>query len=346
MLLVNVNGSNSFEKRSKISVFIDFFRKSTFFLALTLAFGFANAQSVYPENVPQLFYNVSSTPEILELKWQGPGLSTGGHLQGIQPYYTKGKKYWIFSGSGSEYGYVAVAQAKSDWLAQHDYVLKFAPAYNHVGGIQVNGKWLVLGIEDVAQKTSSFIRMYDLEEAMAGNIAQGIKIPRQGKEKVGTAGATGIVNLQDGRFMIVVGSWDCETVDLYLSNGKDAEDPDFGFTKMHHWQARSADRSKWIETDWAAYQSLNLIQESSGKVYLIGFAKVKKKQVMDLFEVKWENGIHSSKMLRKVSRREMNCKKGASFRMGAGLFLNAEGKLEIYACSADLEKKLVVNVFR
>ncbi|MCB9231323.1 MAG: hypothetical protein H6581_06665 [Bacteroidia bacterium] len=320
--------------------------KKILFPLLILAAFQLQAQVPLLKNVQESFQNLPSKPKVLQMKWQGPELSTGGHAQGIQMYYKGKERYWIFSGSGNEYGYIAVAKAKDDWLAQHDYVLKFAPPFSHAGGIQVAGNWLVVGIEDANKKDASFVRLYDLENALSGNLEQGIKIARQGTEKESTAGENGLLQLKDGRFLIVTGSWDCKTVDLYLSEAGVPLNEDSKFTRIHHLNVDEADKSGWIDAEFPAYQNLNLVADQAGKVYAIGLGKQNGKNVMDLFELNWQAETPDQQILRKVAHREMKCAKGASFRMGGGVVVNSQGELEVFAVSESVDHKMVINQFR
>src|SRR5690606_23421918 len=62
-------------------------------------------------DVEQLFYALPATPQQRVFTNKIEFNNSGGHLQGVQPYFYKGQEYTYFSGSSSTYAYLAVADA-------------------------------------------------------------------------------------------------------------------------------------------------------------------------------------------------------------------------------------------
>lgn len=77
--------------------------------------------------------------------------------------------------------------------------------YRHAGGIQVSEPYLIVGIEDNIIKTTSKVGLYNYQNNSLAKAQPGITINREGEAKRFTAGATGLLAMEEG-FLAVVAS--------------------------------------------------------------------------------------------------------------------------------------------
>ena len=144
------------------------------------------------------------------------------------------------------------------------------------------------------------------------------------------AGAVGMAKV-GSRHLVCVGTWDCATIDIYLSNGKALDEPACEFAFHETWGVKNADRSNWSDRDFASYQNLNLVVDKSDRVFLIGFARTGGKDVTDVFEMRLGNAVPVEKRLEKLRRYAFQGQE-TSFRHGAGLTVVDSGTVTVLAC--------------
>jgi hypothetical protein len=206
-----------------------------------------------------------------------------------------------------------------------------ARPFKHAGGFQVCGDYLAVGIEDDNTKETS--RVWILKQAHLLETAAPkpvIEIERRGRYKRATAGAVGMAKVA-GRHLLCVGTWDCDTIDIYRSNGKGLDDPACQFTLHETWDAKAADRSNWSDDDFAAYQNINLVTDTGQCVFLIGFARTGGADVADVFELKFDPAVSIERRLAKLRRCAFQGQE-TSFRHGAGLVVTDAKTLSILSC--------------
>jgi hypothetical protein len=86
------------------------------------------------------------------------------------------------------------------------------------------------------------------------------------------------------------------------------------------------------------------LKDADMKLYLIGFGRnVQNENIADLFLVENKNLREFS--LKKLMSKKFNCKEGADFRSGAGIFLQPNGKLKVISCGSHINNSLILNVF-
>jgi hypothetical protein len=210
--------------------------------------------------------------------------------------------------------------------------------FKHAGGFQLADGYLAIGIEDNSAKDKSKVLIYQTEgdeiEAKPTWI-----IEREGEVMRSTAGCIGIVRMQD-QILVVVGDWDTKHLDFYQIPAKQGS----GSPKAPIASIATADlaRDAWINPDWHSYQNINLI-ERNGILYLVGLgANAQNQNVADLFEVSLGNGTYH---LKKVGSRIFPSDPKVSFRAGAGIHYDKNGKLQVISCSSHIIKQGVIQVW-
>jgi hypothetical protein len=195
----------------------------------------------------------------------------------------------------------------------------------------VGGHKLVVGVEDNQAKDKSDIVMITFDNA-GKEINKHVIAHRSGTFKRSTAGAVGFTQLPDGRYLVAVGDWDSRAIDFYRSRSGDGN----SFDSICTYHAPD-------QGHWCSYQSVNLLTDTAGKIFLIGFGLDGTQNRSNLFEVKLSTQGVS---LVPVSTVNFKCKGGAGFRYGAGLYVTKEHDLIVYSCSRGTNPNITVNVFK
>ncbi len=277
------------------------------------------------KNVPEAFEALSSEPEIILVKNNIKVPTDGGHLQGVQVIEKKGTEKLLISGSSLTQAYVLqfdLATRKADKL-----IPLMKEPYRHAGGIQVSEPYLAVGIEDNFIKTSSKVCLYNYLDTSLYNAQSNVTISRMGEAKLQTAGAIGLLAM-DNDYLMVVGNWDSRNWDFYRIDHEKSE------PKMLESIA--------VPDDWAGYQSINLIKDEKA-IYAIGFYKKESDGYADLILVS-ELGAFVP-IMKKVLAKTFNGKNGVDFGTATGLQVDMEGNLHIWATQSNALMKITINKF-
>lgn len=274
-------------------------------------------------NVPAAFAALSTEPQVLHLKKNHIKVPTGGHLQGIQAL---SDSEMIITASSASYSYYLSAS-----IQQFESIQKISDGpFRHAGGSQTFDHKLVVGIEDNHAKDKAEIVMITFDN-YGRQISQYLIAHREGSYKRSTAGATGFTRVSSGRYLAAVGDWDSRNIDFYLS--RQGSDTLFDSLCTYHVPGTQP---------WPSYQSINLLTDSAGKIYMIGFALDGVNNRADLFEVP----LHTNKVdLKLLSTRNFKCR-GTSFRYGSGICVNKARQLLIYSCSRNVTADTTANIFK
>lgn len=261
----------------------------------------------------------------------------GGHLQGVQLY----NETLIVSGSSKQFGYLGLFQKLGN-----DFrflgLKKLAPEpFNHAGGFQIAENWLAVGLEDPIGRRHSIVQLIDVSDFKKLQAPPVYTLRRKGEYKFSTAGAVALLKRED-HFLLAVGSWDCVTIDFYISNHLDPYASDFEFEKWTTWDSREAIRKNWTDKKFGSYQNLQL-REDSTAVYITGFCRASNQSNRaDVFRM--EANADPYTMMQKVASYTVQCKGGVTFRNGAG-FANFEDKPSIIAVGHKLFPEMQFQVF-
>ena len=286
------------------------------------------------------FSQQNSEPKIIEFINSGYSIHPGGHFQGIQRLDIAGKTYFVVSGSSEDEAYFVVVGEKSGkYEIIQKNVIGVNP-YRHAGGIQVTDNYLFVGIEDNQKQNISQVLIFDISQPEQPIGKPITIIQREGQRKRATAGAVAMTRMDDG-YLLVVGSWDSDTLDFYVSKDNTLNEFGFQFT----WDRGKANRDGWSDNIWGNYQNLNLMKDTNDSIFLIGyyFDEENKMDYADLYSLHPEKAV--PEILIKENSRQMNCRDGASFRYCGGCFIKDENTIISYACSADCSGYGVINEF-
>ena len=277
------------------------------------------------ENVPQAFDALSSEPEVLLINNKIKVPHRNGHFQGVQLINKNGTEKLLVSGSSRSKAYVL--QIDLTTLNSETLITLMKDPYRHAGGIQVSEPYLIVGIEDNIIKTTSKVGLYNYQNNSLAKAQPGITINREGEAKRFTAGATGLLAMEEG-FLAVVANWDSRNWDFYHvepENGKQE--------LLYSYEAPQ---------DWGSYQSINLIKDSSA-IYALGFYKKDMVGTADLILVSKLGSFDP--IMGKISSKTFNCKNGVDFNSAVGLQVDQKGKLHIWGTQADPAKEIAINKF-
>lgn len=314
-VLLNQKNNNRFY----FSIFIYLLLIINLFLYPFFSFG----QQI--KNVPEAFNALSPDPEIIHMKNNIKVPSAGGHLQGVQVIEKNGIEKLLVSGSSNTKAYVLqvdLTTRKTDKL-----ITLMKTPYKHAGGIQVSEQYLVVGIEDDIAKTSSKVCLYSYQDKNLNKARPNFTLHRDGKAKLQTAGATGILEL-DNEFLVVVGNWDCRNWDFYRINPNNGE-----HEKLSSFIAPN---------NWGSYQSINLIKDEAA-IYAIGFYKKELNNYSDLILVSRLGTFEP--IMEKIISKTFNCKNGVDFNNAVGLQVDKKGDLHFWSTQRDAQKEIIVNRF-
>lgn len=289
-----------------------------FLLAPVLVFG----QSINNKplsNVQAAFAKIDSNGKAIYISKGKHAIPKGGHLQGIQ--FCEAEGSIALTASSSTVAYMALVNADKK-VTEVDTFL--SSPYRHAGGCQVWGNKLAVGVEDNIARNKSQVMLVDYENIHHKAVAIA---KREGTYERSTAGATGITQLQNGKYLIAVADWDSRNIDFYEGNGEH-------FDSIGTYHAPNAGY-------WCAYQNINLLTDTAGNLFMTGLGKQGNNNRADLFSIQFNN---TQPQLSLLSTRNFNCKGGASFRYAAGIFTAMDG-IGIITSQRNLHKRTCVNLF-
>lgn len=294
------------------------------------------------ESIPGLFMKIDTEPQIVRCINELEVNNQGGHLQGVQLFVKDDVEYAILSGSSGTYAYYSVARMADFNQVLSVNILMHKP-FKHAGGIQIYQDLLVVGIEDNDAKDKSKVCIYEIENPEAPPVKPLSLVERKGEPFRSSAGCTGINRIGD-RYLIIVGDWDTKHLDFYLCDEQKLEQETNIFDKVYTIDTEKIDRSAWSDKAWHAYQNINLLIGADMKLYLIGFGRnVQNENIADLFLIEHRDLREFS--LQKLISKTFNCKEGADFRSGAGIFHQPGEKMKVISCGSHIRDSVVLNIF-
>lgn len=261
----------------------------------------------------------------------------GGHLQGIQLH----NETLIVSASSKEFGYLGLFQKLGADFRFLGLKKLATDPLNHAGGFQIAGNWLAVGVEDPVGRRNSIIQLIDVSSFETLQAVPAYTLRRKGEYQYSTAGAVALL-IREDHFLLAVGTWDCRTIDFYVSNSLNPYSEDFHFEKWTTWDSREAIRRKWKDKKYGSYQSLQLSQDSTG-VYLTGFCKASNStNRADVFQLNTDADPYT--LMQKTASYTVQCSGNVTFRNGAG-FAVYDGKPSIIAVGHDLSPEMQFQLF-
>ncbi|CAE8695178.1 unnamed protein product, partial [Polarella glacialis] len=181
--------------------------------------------------------------------------------------------------------------------------------YDHCGGLSTQGPYLVVGCEAGCKPIMrvmgkchevSRVHFYDVSNPLLPKKLPYV-IPREGA----TAGASGLLQEADGRYLLIVGRTDSAILDFYRSNSTSLlSDP--GFKPLGTWYKASLTAAEGQKPFFGDYQNLNLVRQTDGKVFLFGVYRSFKglgSDYVDLFELNTDGEIS----IHQLGSKRLNC---------------------------------------
>lgn len=237
----------------------------------------------------------------------------GGHLQGIQRI---GAHDIITASSAKQAYYFNIASTGEGHIVKIDTLSEMP--YRHAGGCQASGGVIAIGVEDNIAKDKAKVLLVNVKDNKAIAV-----IERNGNFERCTAGAVGYARLMTDQYLIAVGDWDSKHIDFYLSKPNNVA----SFDSVATYKADT------IST-WGSYQSVNILQQADGRLYMIGFCLDSKGRRADLFSLI----LDATAKLQVIKSRYFKTTNGASFRYGAGVHVSYDKKLSLIACQRNMKK--------
>lgn len=276
-------------------------------------------------NVMTAFEGLNSNPELISIKNNMDIPTENGHFQGVQLIKRNTKEKLIVSGSSKTEAYllqIDLASKKTETL-----IHLMGDPYRHAGGIQISDPYLIVGIEDNILKTTSKVCLYPYRDERFYKALPSITIERTGKPKHKTAGATGLLNMDD-HYLAVVANWDSRNWDFYNIDPVQ--------------RTQQLVTSFAVPEDWGSYQSVNLIKDKNA-IYAIGFYSKNKLGYADLILVR--NLSSKEPIMEKMGTKTFISKKKVDFNAAVGLQVDPQGRLYIWATQTNPGKKIHINKY-
>ncbi len=289
-------------------------------------------------NVYTAFESQSCEPKIIEFFNTNWDIHKGGHLQGIQRIDIDDVPHFVITGSSEDEAYFIIVRNRS---GRYEIIRKEVIGknpYRHAGGLQIIDNFLAVGVEDNEKQDISQVLLFNLKGLDITNPIT--RIQRKGEKRRTTAGAVALTKLKN-EYLLIVGSWDSDTLDFYVSS----ENSLYEFKHWLTWDKDKSNRYNWSDREWGNYQNLNLVNDINDNLFLIGyyFDEEKKSDYVDLFSLHLDNYLPD--IIKKESRKQMFCRNGASFNFCGGCFIKDENTIISYACSSDCTEYGVINEF-
>ena len=197
-------------------------------------------------DVVAAFGQVATHGTAIDIDRKGVSLPPGGHFQGIQRMPGE-PPVLVITSSSTEKGYfvecdMEIKEHKGH--ARHPRTMATTamdPPFNHAGGCQAFGHFLVAGLENSNTETNSEIQFWDFSGVPE---KRPMTIPRPGSGHKHTAGAVGITSFERGT-ALAVATFNADTVDFLTSEA----DPFNGspFKRHFTWAKDKAHKKGWID---------------------------------------------------------------------------------------------------
>lgn len=296
------------------------------------------------QNVPTAFDNIMRQGKLRRLHGVLPGDDNdvvdliGTHVQGIA--HTQNYVFLSYNRVPiAPTGLLAVVSKKTGWVVHWLYTPQEADNYQHPGGMQIIGDYLMVPIENW-HHNQSYIHFYDLS-AMTDTVPPQL-LPYSVRRHNGS-GAAGITNYTWGsvEYYLMV-AYDNGKLYFYQSNGVSLADDGFALSLLFT-----------TEVSQGGYSSLCLLTDKNNNVYMVGFWTEAPESApvdyMDLYSV----DIANQRVSDLIKSRHMTTAygdimgpDGVHFRYGAGLRILSDTALKAYATQRNfVSGELATNGF-
>jgi len=233
------------------------------------------------------------------------------------------------------------------------HVIEVDGDYWHAGGVTSFGDYLVVGAEAGCSSTERLFGQCSLESTIhfysTSNALSPKKLPYVVERPAASAGAVALTQLDDGKFLLLVGRVDSEILDFYLSSGTSLEsDPHFSSIKT--WYKQSMAAAAGQSAEFGQYQNLHFVRQKDGKLFMVGTYRTLNglgSDTADLFSVDVKKAWTWKVSIKKVATHHFSCQSGTcNFQAGAGLYVDSETSLILYATNWEPAGQVIqVNEF-
>jgi hypothetical protein len=197
--------------------------------------------------------------------------------------------------------------------------------FDHSGGVQTVGRYLAVGLEEGARSRVVFWNLStpaSPRRVGAVEHATGVK----------GAGTVSLARLRGGRYLLIVGGTDAQILDFYVSRTSSLVPPRFDFATR--WRAGQLRTRIPPDRTFGAYQSLSLVADTSGRLYLVGTNRSGSEgDFVDLFLL---DNSGNTVAITKLAKRRVYCRDPAGVRQcdlraAGGVHVTPSRRLLVYA---------------
>jgi len=262
------------------------------------------------------------------------------HIEGIQRFRpTSGKSTYVaFSGPGDSYSHLFIAEldvpaaagpiasGSSTPQGSITNVIKIDSTFNHAGGFQANGDILAIGAEKgcnamlrlVPGACSDGARVYFYDVSDPSNpVKLAVNIDRDGT----TAGAVGILKQASGSWMVIAGDGNNDDLTMYV------QDDDGSFHQAATWSKSELLTAPGVSGKYKSYQSMNLILQSDGTIFMICTTRDPQMIGHDYFDLFTVAAAGNGRATITMVASKTVTAHGADFSAGAGIYVDSSTNL-------------------
>ncbi len=281
-------------------------------------------------------------------------VSSDNHWQGIQRLTADGGRFLAVSRSGANVAFVTVHMAsrdstglryRSNRIAQDTFFYATPPplsdgvvhsersdtGFDHAGGIQAIGDILVVPLENEPAKRSRVV-FYNLSDPADPNRLYEFNRREWNATDVGSASAAAAAQLQDGRYLLIVGGKDTLNVDFYVSSGTDLHSKNIFYKFSTLKDGFNKEQ----------YQSLNLVTQCDGRLFVVGAHNTRRSgnghDWLDWYSI--DNGPRNSVKATKIGNHHLYCNypeggggnsRHCNLQAAGGTYIDPDGRLLFYS---------------
>ena len=274
---------------------------------------------------------------------EGPGdilVSAKNHIQGIAAHLdtTNRTKYFITHSTNKDHGKIYIFDAGSTKYIEE---VNTDDGYNHPGGCQVIGDFLIVGLEN-ENNNKSKIKFYKIKNQKKDGLEL---LPFDIIQNDRGCGAAGITAYEEnGQTRYVLAAYDNGRTTIYRSNTKKLDDPQLSFEKVINLKFKQKD-----------YSSLCLFTDINNNIYSAGFRsemidleveKIPSDDYVDLYHLNFKDSQFSKIDSEHMYTEHFLGPLGVHFRYGGGLRIKSSNELELYATQRNIGTELFyINKF-
>jgi hypothetical protein len=279
-----------------------------------------------------------------------PDVNMGKHWQGVQRLAADQGRYMVVSRSGKNVSFVVVhlpsrngsrERLRSNRIGARsarrrppagDRVVKVVRSdagFDHSGGIQSVGQFLAVGLEEGGRSRVVFWDLGNPRNPRRLGI-----VPHTTGVK--GAGTVSIAKLRSGRYLLIVGGANANTLDLYLSRvGTTPASPNFQHVAT--WKEKQLVGG---DSEFGNYQNLGLVADAGGTLHLIGTHRNRGgglgDDFADLFRLE---RTPQAPRIRKIASRHLYCGgpggNQCNLDAAGGVYVSPSGGLLLYGTEHD-----------